>query len=133
MSMIWSSFRMTCKKDISDEEFLTSLKKTRSRYDSTLYKKLHPSNTSILEKLKSISIYWYVCSWLTAFILKQENLKLCFLIIYWWILIEVWCTMWAATPNFGQNQPAQFYSLYLILPYILKALTTLHNLRKNLK
>ena len=48
---------MPRKKNISDDEYLPTLKRTRSRYDSTLYKKLHPSDTSILEKLKSITIY----------------------------------------------------------------------------
>ena len=55
---------MPRKKNINDEEFLPTLKKTRSRYDSSLYRKLHPSNTSILEKLKSITII-QICMYLT--------------------------------------------------------------------
>ena len=49
--MYWSNYRMPRKKDISDEEFLPSLKKKEVNMNLPYKKKLYPINTSILDKV----------------------------------------------------------------------------------
>ena len=49
--MYGSNYRMPRKKDISDEEFLPSLKKKEVDMILPYKKKLYPSNTIILDKL----------------------------------------------------------------------------------